>query len=142
MLDWKKSPLFFREWNSKFTVATMNGDTENFRIILASDCADDISDCLNNGGGLNGSVTRLTTLNVGLEYKDSVNGEPFTIELSNSATYNLGENVETLRGVFLTNVGGFVLGYCIFNNHFQITDSITFEEGLRFWSESNTEGEV
>lgn len=139
VLDFSKSPTFFRKWNIDFTVAQMESTSNNFRLILCSDCYDDFSDCIDANGVLLNTNDISHTLACSLKYTQT-GADNVDITLRNAVTLTLGTDIEELRGIFLCNTSNYVIEYCIFNQPLQITNKLVFDADLEFISISNGRG--
>lgn len=142
-LDFKKSDSFIEQFNLKFTVSDMKSSSDKFQLVMVSSCFDDFVDCVDGNGVLVGSLTNsLTdspsgsmthTLPCSLKWEkmeDTVN-----VRLRNEVEAEIDDGVvEDLRAIFLTNLNGYVLMYCIFHSPLQITNTFTFEEDCIFFS--------
>ena len=123
---------FQRDWNKKdcFTVDDMDGTTPNFKFVLASECSGNIEECLDADGTLNDNVTILNTLGeqdglVPLLYTQGINGEATISVNATSVTYELTDEKDNVKGIFLTSYGngsGYVLAYAINNVALGILD--------------------
>ena len=113
-----------------FTVDDMDGITENFKFVLASSCPANINDCLDEDGTLNDNVTILNTLGerdglVPLLYSKGINGESTISINTTSVNYELTDEVDYIKGIFLTSYGngsGYVLAYAINNVQLPVQD--------------------
>ena len=110
----------------------MDGLTPNYRIILASDCPNDIEECLDEDGTLNSNVTLVEHLNsddgeCSLLYSKGVNGERTISIASSTVNYDLGDYNDNLKAVFLVNTvegSGYVLAYAINSYSFPIDGQV------------------
>lgn len=126
----------------KFDTNDMDGITPNYRMILASDCPNDIEDCLDEDGTLNENVTLVNNLSsedgeCALLWSKGINGER-TISINTSlVTYDLGDNNDELKAVFLVNTvegSGYVLAYAINSYSFPIDGEILLPCDGVVWS--------
>jgi len=115
-----------------FDTLDMDGITPNYRMVLASDCPNDIEECLDEDGTLNENVTLVEGVEsedgeCALLWSKGINGER-TISISNSTVnYNLGNSNDNLKGVFLVNTvegSGYVLAYAINSYSFPIDGEV------------------
>ncbi len=123
---------FLRDMNRKdcFDVLDMDGDTPNFKFVLATDCPSNIEDCLDSDGTLNDDVHILYTLGetdglCPLLWSDGINGEASISVNSTSVVYELTDSIDYIKGVFLVSYGngsGYVLAYSINNVPLEIQD--------------------
>lgn len=116
----------------KFDTNDMDGITPNYRIVLASDCPDDIEKCLDEDGTLNEDVILVNNLTsedgeCALLWSKGVNGER-TISMGTTlVTYDLGDNNDELKGAFIVNTvegSGYVLAYAINSYSFPIDGEV------------------
>lgn len=130
IFDFTRVDSFFDDMNREgcFDTLDMDGITKNYRIVLASDCPNDINECLDEDGTLNENVSIIQNLTsedgeCSLLYSKGINGER-TISISDSTvTYDLGDNHEELKAVFLVNTvegSGYVLAYAINSYSFPV----------------------
>ena len=130
IFDWHRPSDFWNQWNKKFKVEEMNG-ADNFEIVLASHCSDNIDDCLTDSGTIDtNNVTVLRTMPCGLLFEDNM------IKLSDDIyTHTVQGEIYTLKAIFLRNrVSGYVVGYSIALGTFEYTNLFVFDEGTIFWS--------
>lgn len=118
----------------KFDTLDMDGITPNYKMILVSDCPDDINDCIDEDGTLldDSIVTKIETLNeedgmCAMYWGKGINGER-TMSIANSTvTYDLGDQEVDLKAVFLVNMvegTGYVIAYAINNYTFTVDGTI------------------
>lgn len=126
----------------KFDTNDMDGITPNYRMVLASDCPNDIEDCLDEDGTLNDNVVLVNNLSsedgeCALLWSKGINGER-TISINTSlVTYDLGNNDDELKAVFLVNTvegSGYVLAYAINSYSFPIDGEILLPCDGVVWS--------
>lgn len=121
-----------QKWNKEFDVEDIG--TNCFYIVLVdSVCDDNISDCLNNDGQLVYEESDMISADCSLAF-NNVNSEVSIISLDGSVTFTFGEG-ETfdMKGIFITNDAGYVLGYTINPSTVTISNQMIFEDGLIFW---------
>lgn len=128
----RRVDTFDRDKNRKdcFDVLDMDGTTENFKFVLASECSANIDDCLDEDGTLREwdddakkGVQILYTLGerdglVPLLYSTGINGEGTISVNSTSVLYELTDETDYIKGVFLVSYGngsGYVMAYSINN---------------------------
>lgn len=116
----------------KFDTLDMDGITPNYKMVLASDCPQDINDCLDEDGTLTNDVAIIDTLGdddglCALYWQRGVNGER-TMSIANSTVdYDLGDTSTELKAVFLVNIvegTGYVLAYAINSYSFPIDGAV------------------
>lgn len=130
---------FSRDKNRKdcFDVLDMNGVDLNYKLVLASNCSNNIEDCLDEEGTLKEwssdekkGVEILNTLGerdglVALLYSNGINGEETISINTTSVTYELTDSIDYVKGIFLVsyaNGSGYVLAYSINNVPLEIQD--------------------
>lgn len=129
LFDFTRVPSFFENWNIKFKVLEMN-DTNNFQLVFCDYSSDNISDCLNLDGTIN-----TTNVNIAQTVDCSLKWENEVISIRNNTTWNIGNNKKLLKAVFLRHKNsGYVLGYSININSFDVTNTVTFEADTILWS--------
>ena len=115
---------FFDDMNREecFDTEDMDGVSPNFRFILASDCPQDINDCLDEDGTLDtNNVTIIDTDNAddglcSILWSKGINGERSMSINDSTVTFDLGEDTVGIKALFLCAVNngtGYVLAYCI-----------------------------
>lgn len=118
----------------KFDIYDMDGVTKNYKMILVSECPDNIDDCLDDDGTLlpDDIVHRVESYGVddglcSLLYSHGINGER-TISINDSiVAYDLGDEQEELKAVFLVNMvegSGYVIAYAINSYKFPISGEV------------------
>lgn len=150
--QFRRVDTFNRDMNRKdcFDILDMNGTDNNFKIILASECAANINDCLDEDGTLMewDSVTRkgvqiLYTLGesdglVPLLYTQGINGEGTISVVPSSVSYDLTDDVDYVKAAFLVsyaNGSGYVLAYSINNAPVEVyQNSLTFMVSGLIWA--------
>ncbi len=111
-----------------FDTADMDGISKNFKVVLASDCPPNITDCLDDEGTLNKDVTILNTLGeddglVAMQWTHGINGERSMSITSSMLIYNFPDVDVNVKGAFLVsyrNGSGYVMAYCIDNVNLEI----------------------
>ena len=126
--DFHRSPSFFERWNLDFLISNMNGTSKNFKIVIAEDCYDDIADNLTTNRTLNSSVTGKREVTCALKWEDEI------ISLGTDVEFTIGNSTIPLKGIFLTTSSGYVMGYCLNINAFNITNKLRFDKGTIFYS--------
>lgn len=113
-----------------FDLMDMDGVTPNFKFVLATNCPTNIEECLDEDGTLNDNVEILYTLGEDdglcpLLYSKGINGEATIAINATSVVYELTDQIDYIKGVFLTSYGngsGYVLAYSINNVALEIQD--------------------
>ena len=125
---------FFDDINREdcFDTEDMDGVSPNYKFVLVESCPQNIKDCLDTDGTLDTSVVHIINTDgeddglCSLLYSKGINGER-TISVNDSTvTYDLGEDKQLIRAIFLVNVvngTGYVLAYSIF-------DKVIEEDGI------------
>ena len=117
----------------------MKSTSNNFKLIMVSSCYDDFPDCIDGNGVLNSSNTVSHTLPCSLRW-ELIDADNANVYLRNEVSVTLGDTIENLRAIFLTNANDYVIMYCIFNDTFQITNEMVFEKDYKFFSISDGDG--
>ena len=142
---------FFDDINREncFDTQDMDGVSPNFRLVLASECASDINDCLDEDGTLitpydseNNKGVSLVPVDgsdglCSLLWSQGVNGER-TMSMSDSTlTYDLGEDVVPIKALFLVAVNngtGYVIAYCILDKEIEKKRTLILPVDGLVWS--------
>ena len=129
LFDFNRVDTFFEEFNKKFNLSDMDG-TNNFEIVVSSYSPSNISECLNANGTLNTSVvTGTTAQNLPLLWTNN------TIKVAFDVTFNFGTNIVPLKSLFIRDkTTGYVMGYSIFMNTFNVTNQMVFDADTDLWS--------
>ena len=116
-----------------FDTQDMDGLTPNYRMVLASDCPNDINECLDEDGTLNTDKVNIiqgldsTDGQCALLWSKGINGERTMSIAQSTVVYDLGDRNEELKAVFLVNTvegSGYVLAYAINSYSFPIDGEI------------------
>ena len=133
LVDWSRTPNFWRKWNIDFKVDEMSGDN-NFQLVFVSYAPDTIDECL-DGDVLNedtesGTVRRI---NCGLRWdNDGI------ITIADDVVWDIGNEIIPLKAIFLVNKQTqFVLGYSINIKSFDVTNRLIVDGGTRLWAFHN-----
>lgn len=120
--------------DGKFDTLDMDGITKNYKIVLVSDCPDDIEKCIDIDGTLldDNIVHRVETIGVddglcSLLWIKGINGERTISIASSTVVYDLGDTSDDLKAVFLVNMvngSGYVLAYAINSYSFPIEGEV------------------
>ena len=123
---------FLKDMNRKdcFDILDMDGVSNNFKFVLATECPANIEDCLDEDGTLNDDVKVLNTLGeedglCPLLWSDGINGEGAISVNSTSVVYELTDDIDYVKAIFLVsynNGSGYVLAYSINNVALEIQD--------------------
>lgn len=114
-----------------FDTRDMDGVTPNYKIILVSDCASNVKDCIDDDGTLitpydstnNVGVNIIESENsddgtLALTYNHGINGERTISVADATISYDFGIDTVGVKGAFLVNISngsGYVLAYAINN---------------------------
>lgn len=123
-----------------FDTRDMDGISLNYRVILVSDCPDNINDCIDEDGTLISPYNSETKKGVNmietdgdddgklaLLYSKGINGERTISVGSSLLNYDFGTKNVNVKGAFLVNIAngsGYVLAYSI--NNKQVVFNGTF----------------
>lgn len=139
IFDFDKSPTFMMKWNKEFDVEEIA--TNCFYVVLVDNiCDDNILDCLNADKQLRYSSEHLLMLQCSLSYTDDGDSSYITIAEDVTITFPYTDEHHTaiesfdMKGVFVTNDAGYVMGYSINTYSLNINTQFTIEEGLKLWS--------
>lgn len=129
IFDFSRVDTFFDEWNKKFDVEDMNG-SNNFEVVVSSYSPNNINECLNADGTLNTSVvTGIYSQNLALLWANNI------IKVAFDVTFNFGNNIVPLKSAFIRDkVTGYVMGYSIFMNTFNVTNQLIIDAETILWS--------
>lgn len=113
-----------------FDLMDMDGVTNNFKFVLATECPTDIEECLDEDGTLNDNVHILNTLGeddglCSLLYSRGINGESKISVNTTSVVYEMTDEIDYIKGIFLVSYGngsGYVLAYSINNVPLEVQD--------------------
>lgn len=132
IFDFKKSPTFFTKgWNKKFDVDDLSNETIN--IVLVDDiCDDNISDCIDSGGELIYTSSNTLSENCTLNFVEEDENRCY-IQLDDDVTFDLDNDNFSMKGAFLTDSSGYVIGYSINQYSLNITNEMVFEKDLIFF---------
>lgn len=126
-----------------FDTNDMDGLTKNYRMILVSDCPDDIEECLDEDGTLDTEKCQeVQTLGeddglCSLLWSRGINGERSISMADSTVNYDLGDLDSELKAVFLVNTvegSGYVLAYAINSYAFPIDGEIILPCDGVLWS--------
>lgn len=144
LFDFSRSPTFFENFNESFSLTDMNTSDsetvlENFQLVLASYCDDNIANCLDADGCLSSSVTVAKSIEnvdlintIGLDYIIDDYGDAI-ISLHDETTFVVGDTNIPLKAVFLQTLDGYVMGYSIMERAIPVTNKVVFDEDVIFW---------
>ena len=135
IFDFARVDSFLDDMNREgcFDTNDMDGLTPNYRMVLVSDCPNDINECLDDDGTLN---TETVNVIEGLDSEDGqcallwskgINGERAMSIAQSTVVYDLADRNEELKAVFLINTvegSGYVLAYAINSYSFPIDGEV------------------
>lgn len=125
-----------------FDTQDMDGLTPNYRVVLASDCPNDIEKCLDDDGTLNTAKVDIIQTDTedgqcALLWSKGINGERSISIAQSTVVYDLGDRNEELKAGFLVNTvegSGYVLAYAINSYTFPIDGEIILPIDGMLWS--------
>ena len=128
----------------KFDTLDMDGITPNYKMVLVSDCPNDINNCIDEDGTLldDSIVHRVESIGVddgmcALYWSKGINGER-TMSIANSTVnYDLGDSKDNLKAVFLVNMSqgtGYVIAYAINSYSFPIDGEVILPCDGMIWN--------
>lgn len=133
-----------------FDTQDMDGISPNYRVVLASDCSNDIERCIDADGTLivpydaekDTGVNVLDTIGeedgfCSMMWSKGVNGERTMSVSDSSVSYSFGDISATIKGFFLCNVGsgsGYVIAYSILDKPIEENGSMICPCDGMIWS--------
>ncbi len=128
LFDFKKVSDFWDNWNIKFKIADM-GVADKFQLVFCTYAPNSIEDCLNNGQINTTNVTVSDVIDCTLDWEDN------TISFGEDATLTIGDDELMLKAIFLRDkTTEYVMAYSINLTEFDVTNTLTFDEGTILWS--------
>jgi hypothetical protein len=125
-----------------FDTQDMDGLTPNYRMVLVSDCPNDIEQCIDEDGTLD--TEKVTVIQTDSEdgecallWSKGINGERTMSIAQSTVVYDLGDRNEELKAVFLVNTvegSGYVLAYAINSYSFPVDGEIILPCDGMIWS--------
>lgn len=145
IFDFTRVDNFLDDMNREgcFDTNDMDGLSPNYRMVLVSDCPNDINECLDEDGTLN--TEKVTTIQ-GLSSEDGqcallwskgINGERTISIAQSTVVYDLEDRNEELKAVFLVNTvegSGYVLAYAINSYSFPVDGEIILPCDGMLWN--------
>lgn len=123
-----------------FDTLDMDGITPNYRIVLVSDCSNNINNCLDTDGTLITPYDSDSDIGVNiiqtegdddgmlsLLWSKGINGERMISTTDTTLSYDFGSNPVNVKGAFLVDVGsgsGYVLAYAINSKVIQLKGNL------------------
>ncbi len=133
-----------------FDTADMDGISPNYQILLVSDCASNIEDCIDADGTLITpySSTNNTGANIidtlgdedgycSMLWSKGVNGERTMSVADSTVSYEFGEEPVKIKAFFLVNIAdgsGYVIAYAIMDKHIEKDTSLICPTDGMIWS--------
>ena len=125
-----------------FDTKDMDGITPNYKFVLASDCPNDISECIDEDGTLTDDVVLIDSDGVddgycSMLWTKGINGERTMSVADSTVSYSFGEENVSLKAVFLVNVAdgtGYVIAYCILDKGVDIDGNLILPVDGVVWS--------
>ena len=126
-----------------FDTSDMEGLSKNYKMVLISDCPNDINECLDVDGTIDTEKCQIVDTNgvddgmCSLMWSKGVNGERSISIADSTVTYDLGDNDSELKAVFLINMvegSGYVLAYAINSYSFPIDGEVILPCDGMLWS--------
>lgn len=144
IFDFTRVDTFLDDMNREgcFDTQDMDGLTPNYRMVLVSDCPNDINQCIDEDGTLNTeNVTVIETDSddgeCALLWSKGINGERTISIAQSTVNYDLEDRNEELKAVFLVNTvegSGYVLAYAINSYSFPVDGEIILPCDGVLWS--------
>ena len=145
VFEFTRVDSFFDDMNREgcFDTLDMDGTSKNYKMLLISDCPNDINDCIDDDGTVNTKNCQIIdTLGVNdglcaLSWDKGVNGERSISIVDSTVVYDLGDRNTDLKAVFLVNMvegSGYVLAYAINSYSFPITGEVILPCDGMLWS--------
>lgn len=132
-----------------FDTQDMDGVSPNFKFVLVSDCSQDIKNCLDEDGTLYEPYDSFNNLGVNiidtdgvddgvcsLLWSEGVNGERTMTITDSTVSFDLGEETQSIRGIFLVSLAngtGYVIAYCIFDKTLELDGVAIFPVNGMIW---------
>ena len=125
-----------------FDTKDMDGITPNYKFVLASDCPQDINDCLDEDGTLVEEVVLIDSLGeddglVSMLWSKGINGERTMSVADSTVSYSFGDDSVDLKAIFLVNIAdgtGYVLAYSISDKTITLDGDVIFPCDGIVWS--------
>ena len=146
VFDFNRVDTFLDDINrdGKFDTNDMDGVSPNYRMVLVSECPDDINECIDEDGTLLDEDVVNTIESIGEEdgycsmlWSKGINGERTMSITTSSVSYDLGNQTDNLKAVFLVNMvngSGYVIAYAINSYSFPIEKTIILPCDGMVWS--------
>ena len=144
IFDFTRVDTFLDDINREgcFDTQDMDGLTPNYRMVLVSDCPNDIEQCIDEDGTLD--TEKVTVIQTDSEdgecallWSKGINGERTMSIAQSTVVYDLGDRNEELKAVFLVNTvegSGYVLAYAINSYSFPVDGEIILPCDGMIWS--------
>ena len=135
--DFSSVPLFINDLNVRFQLNDMNGSSTKFEFVFCDLCPTNIDEWLNSDGTLSSNV-HIATVNSNpakLNVKLLWDKNSRIISIAEDTTLTLDYDIIPVKAVFLrVKSTGYVLGYCVHNVAFDISNKVKFEKDTILWS--------
>ena len=131
-----------------FDTNDMDGISPNYKIILVSDCANNVEDCLDEDGTLitpyvDGKGANIITTEgeddgvLSLLWSKGTNGERSISSTNTMVTYDFGVETVQVKGAFLVDIAsgsGYVLAYAINVDAVDLDEKLIFPIDGMLWA--------
>ena len=119
-------PNAIKKYNVSYSDSDFDG-TNKWQLVISTICPDNIADCLNNSGLLNGSVNNVANADIGLELveQDATNSH---VKIKNNINITLNDDID-VKGIFLRKKSNnYVLMGMINQTPMRFCEKIMFEK--------------
>ena len=126
-----------------FDTRDMDGISPNYRFVLASECDQDIANCIDEDGTLRSDTVTLVDF-IGADdgycsllWGRGINGERSISVSDSTVSYDLGEETAQVRGIFLIAIAdgtGYVMAYCILDKTLEFDGTLILPVDGLVWS--------
>ena len=119
-------PNAIKKYNVSYSDSDFDG-TNKWQLVISTICPDNIEDCLNNNGLLNGSVNNVANADIGIELveQDATNSH---VKIKNNVTITLNDDID-VKGIFLRKKSNnYVLMAMINQTPMRFCEKIMFEK--------------
>ena len=145
VFEFTRVDTFFDDINrkGKFDTRDMDGINKNYKMVLISDCPNDVNECIDEDGTINTDNCQIIDTSgtydgyCSLLWSEGVNGERTIGIVDSTIVYDLGDKTSELKAVFLVNMvdgSGYVLAYAINSYSFPIDGEIILPCDGMLWS--------
>lgn len=143
IFNFKRVDTFLDDINRDgcFDTQLMDGLNNNFRFVVASNCPDDINDCLDDFGTLNDKVTTIEIGDDGLvpiTYNHGLGSDRYISIAQGSFQIDVGDAPTTIKGLFLCDAeSGYVIAYSIISSTVLVQNQVVFPVNGVIWDVRN-----